>query len=316
VIPPSLLNVALHGLEEAAGARYKTSGTRAGDTRPGSPVAVRYAGDVVVLCHSQQQAGHVKARLAQWPAPRGLAVNEDKTRIVRLSEGFGFPGFSIRRYPSRKLLIKPSQAAIRRVREQLASGLRRLRGSNATAVIAALNPLIRGWAAYYRGVVSSRVFSSLDDYTRKLTCKRATWRHHSNKPKRWIVGRYSGKYCTFRNDRRVSGDRDSGACLVKFTWTNIDRHVPVTGAASPGDPALAQYRAERRKKVKPPLDRHSLRLLARQDGHCPLCGGHLLPPEQPPQSPRQREQWWLRVTRRAIAASYLTRHGRPDPGRR
>ena len=32
VISPCLLNVALHGLEEAAGVRYKTSGTRAGDT--------------------------------------------------------------------------------------------------------------------------------------------------------------------------------------------------------------------------------------------------------------------------------------------
>ncbi len=31
VISPCLLNVALHGLEEAAGVRYRTSGTRAGD---------------------------------------------------------------------------------------------------------------------------------------------------------------------------------------------------------------------------------------------------------------------------------------------
>ena len=32
------------------------------------------------------------------------------------------------------------------------------------AVIATLNPVIRGWAAYYRGVVSSRLFGSLDHY--------------------------------------------------------------------------------------------------------------------------------------------------------
>ena len=42
---PCLLNVALHGLEEAAGVRYRTSGTRAGEAMPGSPVAVRYADD-------------------------------------------------------------------------------------------------------------------------------------------------------------------------------------------------------------------------------------------------------------------------------
>ena len=312
VISPCLLNVALHGLEEAAGVRYQASGIRAGDPVRGAPVAVRYAGDVVVLCHSQEQAAQVKARLAEWLAPRGLAFNEDKTKIVRLDEGFDFLGFNVRRYPNRKLLIKPSTAAVRRVRERLASEMRTLRGGNAMAVIATLNPVIRGWAAYYRGVVSCQVFGSLDDYLWKLSYKWATWRHN-NKPKRWIVSRYFGKFNTFRNDRWVFGDRGSGACLVKFSWTAIRRHVLVKGAASPDDPALAGYRAERRKKVKPPLDSYTLRLLTRQDGICPLCGDHLLNAEQPPQSPDQWEQWWLHVTRKAVAASYLTRHGRPGP---
>ena len=312
VISPCLLNVALHGLEEAAGVRYRTRGPRAGDTERGSPVAVRYADDVVVLCHSQEQAGHVKARLAEWLAPRGLAFNEDKTRIVHLSEGFDFLGFNVRRYPNRKLLIKPSQAAIRRVRERLASELRTLRGANAMAVIARLNPIVRGWAAYYRGVVSSRLFGSLDHYLWHITYKWATWRH-TNKPKHWITSRYFGKFNKFRNDHWVFGDRDTGAYLVRFSWTAIERHVPVKGAASPDDPALASYWAERRKKVKPPLDRYSLRLLSRQDGLCPLCGDHLLSADQPPQSPEQWERWWLHVTRKAIAASYLTHHGRPGP---
>jgi RNA-directed DNA polymerase len=143
--------------------------------------------------------------------------------------------------------------------------MRTLRGGNAMAVIARLNPVIRGWAAYYRGVVSCQVFGSLDDYMWKLSYKWATWRHN-NKPKRWIVGRYFGKFNKFRNDRWVFGDRDSGAYLVKFSWTAIQRHVMVKGAASPDDPALAGYWAERRKKIKPPLDRYALHLLSRQDG--------------------------------------------------
>ena len=52
--------------------------------------------------------------------------------------------FNIRRYPNRKLLIKPSKAAIKRLRERLASETRTLRGGNAMAVIARLNPVIRG----------------------------------------------------------------------------------------------------------------------------------------------------------------------------
>jgi RNA-directed DNA polymerase len=311
VISPCLLNVALHGLEEAAGVRYKTSGIHAGETAAGSPVAVRYADDMVVLCHSQQQAEQVKARLAEWLAPRGLAFNEDKTKIVHLDDGFDFLGFNVRRY-HRKLLIKPSKAAIKRLRERLAAETRKLRGTNAVAVITTLSPIIRGWAAYYRTVVSSEVFASLDHHVWRLLYKWARWRH-KNKPRRWVVGRYFGKFNKFRNDHWVFGDRDSGGYLVKFSWTGIERHVPVKGAASPDDPALASYWAERRSKVKPPLDRYTLRLLSRQAGLCPLCGDHLLSAEQPPQSPAQWERWWLHVTRRAIAASYLVHHGRPGP---
>ena len=115
---------------------------------------IRYADDFVVHCHTRQDALEVKARLATWLAPRGLAFNEDKTRVVTLEEGFDFLGFNVRRYHG-KLLIKPSKAAIRRIRERLRTELRSLRGSNAQAVIKRLNPIIRGWAAYYRTQVSS-----------------------------------------------------------------------------------------------------------------------------------------------------------------
>ena len=84
VISPLLMNVALHGMEEAAGARYIPTGRNAGTARPGSPVVVRYADDLLALCHSGEQADQVKARLAAWLAPRGLVFNEDKTRIVRV----------------------------------------------------------------------------------------------------------------------------------------------------------------------------------------------------------------------------------------
>jgi RNA-directed DNA polymerase len=42
-----------------------------------------------VLCHSQEQAQHVKARLAEWLASRGLSFNEDKTRIAHLQAEIG-----------------------------------------------------------------------------------------------------------------------------------------------------------------------------------------------------------------------------------
>ena len=89
-----LLNIALHGLEEAAGVRYRT-GSRAGEFEAGSPALTRYAGDLVVCCHSRQDAEQVKARLAGWLEPRGLAFSEARTRIVPLTEGFGISWDSI-----------------------------------------------------------------------------------------------------------------------------------------------------------------------------------------------------------------------------
>jgi RNA-directed DNA polymerase len=319
VISPLLMNVALHGLEEAAGVRYQTTGVRAGKTEPDCPVLIRYADDLVVCCHTQRQAQQVKAQLAEWLKPRGLAFNEDKTKIVHLTEGFDYLGVNVCRYRNGKLLVKPNRAAVKRLRKRLAVEMRALRGSNAAAVIARLNPIIRGWAAYYRGVVSSKIFNSLDNYVWRLTYKWA--KHtHPNKPKTWIVRRYFGTFNKFRNDRWVFGDRagtdEHGVPhLVKFSWTDIVRHQMVKGAASPDDPDLTDYWTTRRRRVKPPLDSYNLRLLTRQDGRCPLCKDHLLIADQPPQSPREWERWWLSVTRRAIAVEYLVHQdGHSTPG--
>jgi RNA-directed DNA polymerase len=248
VISPVLMNVALHGMEEAAGVRYRLTGPRAGELAVGSPTLIRYADDLVTLCHSHGEAQQVKERLAEWLAPRGLAFNEDKTRVVHLDEGCDFLGFTVRRYHG-MLLIKPSKAAVRRIRARLTAEVLALRGQNAAAVIAKLNPIIRGWAAYYRGVVSSEVFASLDSHVWKLVYKWA--RHtHPNKPRGWVTARYFGRFNTSRQDRWVFGDRDSGRFLTKFAWTKIVRHQLVIKGASLDDPALADYWASRRSRNK------------------------------------------------------------------
>ncbi len=289
VISPLLLNVALHGMEQAAGVRYRHAGRMAGTTLVGSPVVVRYADDLVAMCTSREQAEEVKARLTVWLAPRGLAFNEDKTRIVDLDDGFDFLGFNVRRYRN-KLLIKPSKAAVQRQRERLAAEVRALRGANAAAVIKRLSPIIRGWSAYYRTVVSSEAFAKLDKYVWTLTYRWAT-HTHSNKSRHWVVNRYFGAFNRFRRDRWVFGDRDSGAYLVKFGWTKIVRHQMVPGTASPDDPDLDTYWAKRHQRSTPPVGGVKLRLLKTQQGRCSHCGGLLLFADREPQSPTEWEQW-------------------------
>ena len=311
IISPVLLNVALHGLEDAAGVRYR-SGLNPDAVRGSSPAAVRYADDFTVCCHTRQQAESVRDKLTEWLAGRGLSLNEDKTRIVHLSEGFDFLGWNFRRYPGGKLLIKPSRAAIRKHRRRLADETRRLRGANAKAIIAALNPVIRGWTLYHRGMVSSRTFTSLGHHTWQLTYKRARWTH-PNKGARWVTSRYYGKFCPSRNDKRVFGDQETGAYLLNHAWTGIRRHVMVKGRASPDDPDLARYWEHRRRRHGPPLDAGTLSLLSRQQDRCPHCGNLLINASHLPASPEEWEHRWLSVTRQHIPRAASTARTIPPP---
>jgi RNA-directed DNA polymerase len=300
VISPLILNITLHGMETAAGVRYFRRSRGGIETVPEAPVLVRYADDLLVFCRSRQHAEQVKQQLAEWLRPRGLGFNQAKTQIVHLNQGCDFLGFNIRRYHGKLPLIKPSDNAVRRIRERLRTEMRALLGSNAASVMSTLTPIIRGWAAYYRIGVSSAVFSALDDYMWKLLYK---WikRTHPNKSRWWRMDRYFDRFNRSRNNRWVFGDKDTGAYLPKFAWTKIVRHVMVTGTASPDDPELARYWADRRgKQHNGPLSVLLLAKLKAQRGRCALCGTMLLHAEREPQHPREWEQW-LRGTRIAIS---------------
>ena len=312
VISPVIMNVALHGMEQAAGVRYWEGGATLRAV-PGTPVLVRYADDLAVLCATRAQAEQVKERLSGWLEPRGLAFNEAKTRIVHLSQGFDFLGFSIRRYPNGKLLTKPSKEAMRRIRERLSAEAIAMRGANADALIARLNPIITGWAAYYRIGVSKRAYGTLDAHLWRLAWKWAKF-SHPNKPRRWIITRHFGMFNPARQDKWVLGSRETGFYLRKFAWTKIVRHRMVAGRASPDDPALTGYWQQRRRRDRLPVDPATWHLLRRQRGRCPLCRGLLLHADRQPQSPEEWQQWHT-VTRKAIrkhAIDSVTDLGTPD----
>ncbi|QHA09481.1 group II intron reverse transcriptase/maturase [Streptomyces broussonetiae] len=306
VISPLLLNVALHGLEQAAGCQYAvTTPGRLPGAVPGTPVLVRYADDFVVLCHDEAQVHEVRVRLEEWLAPRGLRFNEEKTKVVHLSQGFDFLGFTVRRFGGR-LLIQPSTEACKRLRERLRTEMKALHGHNALAVVTRLAPIIRGWSAYYRGVASTDAFNSMDNYMWRLTYKWAR-RSHPNKTRYWVVDRYFGRFNQSRNDRWVFGIRESGAYLTKFAWTGIKRHQLVKGAASPDDPALVQYWQDRRRKTTPPpMDKTSFILAVRQKGLCPLCKQALIVgAEYEPDSPREWINWFA-AKKKALNKHHFT----------
>ena len=165
--------------------------------------------------------------------------------------------------------------------------MRLLPGASASAVMATLNPIIKGWACYYRTVVSSRIYNSPDAYVWRLTYRWAL-RSHRNKPTGWVMERHYGAFNTARKDRWVFGDRESGAYLIKFSWIPIVRHQAVKARASPDDPGLTEYWTDRRRRHRPPPLDQPLRLLKAQGGRCPQRGDYFLHAEREPQNPDER----------------------------
>jgi RNA-directed DNA polymerase len=282
VISPLLLNVALHGMEAALDVTHNARGYI-----NGKRAVVRYADDFVVFCETEEDALAVRERiLPEWLAERGLSLSTKKTRIVHLTEGFDFLSFNVRHYPcpqtsrsGHKLLIKPSkQAVLGKVRE-LRDAWLALRGHSVAAVLWKLNPIIRGWANYYRRVVSSRVFSKLDDWMFRRAYRYAR-RTHPNKSGGWIRQRYWGQWNKDRDDQWVFGDKDSGRYLLKFSWFKIERHALVRGTASPDDPELRDYWWERQKVNAKHLSAGDLDMANDQGWVCRICGMHLLNGEE------------------------------------
>lgn len=277
VISPLLANIALHGLETALGVRYDGLGRL-----KRSPYAmVRYADDFVVFASSQQAAQTAHEEVQAWLSPRGLSLSQEKTQIVHLREGFDFLGCHIRHYPvpktSRtgwKLLITPSREAVATLRAKLKSTWQLGTGHSVRTIIRSLNPLIRGWANYYRPWVSSAVFRDLDRWmaTRQW---RYLKRQHPNHSKGWCFQHYWGRFNPQRPESTYFGDKASGVYLQQFTKFSIERHILVKGKASPDDPSLKAYWQKRRtKQIKQHMPSRQ-RIMRKQQGLCPICGESL-----------------------------------------
>ncbi|EFH85664.1 group II intron reverse transcriptase/maturase [Ktedonobacter racemifer] len=281
VVSPVLANIALHGMEEAIGVKYDYRGQLIGKR-----AVVRYADDFVCFCETKEDAEQVQKILVEWLKERGLTLSEEKTRIVHLTEGFSFLGFNIRHYPAPltsrtgwKLLIKPSKESIHDVQKKLKDLWKKVQGTNIQVVLGKLNPVIRGWANYFRTAVAKEIFSSLDRWM-FYKADRHTRRMHPKKSKDWRHQKYWGRFHLDRLDPWVFGDKQTGAYLLKFSWFPIERHVLVKGTSSPDDPRLADYWMKRQAAKAKDLTFSKQKLAKRQKGRCLECGESLFNDEE------------------------------------
>lgn len=251
VVSPLLANVALHGMESALSVTRDCNGAIRGPR-----AVVRYADDFVVFCESPEDAKECVLTLQRWLADRGLQLSEEKTKLVHLRDGFDFLGFNVRHYRDRrtpsgqKLLITPSRRSVEKVKEKLRAVWWQGCSLPLPVLIHRLNPIVRGWANYFRVYVASKTFNCLDSWMFHAQV-RFVKRRHPKKRMDWSVPRYWGRLHPGRADRWVFGMPTHGLYVEKFSWTAIRRHVLVRSTASPDDPQLRDYWAKRADRQRP-----------------------------------------------------------------
>jgi RNA-directed DNA polymerase len=235
IISPTLLVITLSGLE----AKIKAA-TR----QPDKVNVVIYADDFIVTGvspHALQDK--VIPVITEFLRERGLELSAEKTKITDIYTGFDFLGFNIRKY-KHKLLIKPAKESVKSFLADIRQATKTNVSNKTTNLINLLNPKIRGWAYYYRHVVSKATFSKVDSEIFKVIWD---WAHrrHAHKSATWIRKKY---YCRVEYDNWVfnagaqpAKGRYKLLTLLKAQTIKIVRHVKIIGLANPYDPLYAEY---------------------------------------------------------------------------
>ena len=268
VISPLLANIGLHGLEEYINNINPKLGI------------IRYADDFIVTAKDKESLERMLILIKQWLSQRGLKISEEKTRIVHIDDGFNFLGFNLRHY-SGKLLIKPQKEKVLTFCKKIGKTLSQMKARTQEDVIKTLNPLLRGFANYYRGVVSQKIFSYIRERVMLYLWRWAS-RRHPNKSKTWVQRRYYGRFkrdnWTFMckgTDRRGN---EFPQILYNISSTPIVRHIKVKRNHSPDDPSLQEYwlnRSIRKGKNYWAKGSKYEQIAKFQNWKCPLCGDSL-----------------------------------------
>jgi RNA-directed DNA polymerase len=196
VVSPLLANIALYGMEEAVLKAYVGENTAPTALR-GAPQLIRYADDFVVLHAEAVEVMKAQQIIATWLKDIGLELKPSKTRLSHTlkeyqgNQGFDFLGFTIRQFPvgkthtgthhgkplGFKTIITPSKEGVQRHLQALRRILQKSQTLPQEALIDQLNPVIHGWALYYRTVVSKQQFATCDHLLVGMLWQKMTRKH-------------------------------------------------------------------------------------------------------------------------------------------
>ncbi|MEW6497067.1 MAG: group II intron reverse transcriptase/maturase [Cyanobacteriota bacterium] len=289
VISPLLANIALHGLEnrlkQFAGTLPGRDGFGKRDNMKQLSV-IRYADDFVILHPDKSVVQRCQQITAEWLKDMGLELKPEKTRLSHTlnpteegNVGFNFLGFTIKqfkvgKYVSKqgfKTIITPSKEAVKSHLKRVGSIIQQHKTAPKQALIARLNPVIRGWSNYQRGQCSKETFQYCDYITYQQLRGWAVNRHNG-KQRRTKVGK---EWKRIGNRNWVFSTNDKKFSLINHSDTKVVRHTKVNGVKSPYDGDWVYWSA--RKGDYPGVKKKVTELIKQQSGKCYHCGHHFSP---------------------------------------
>ena len=202
----------------------------------------RYADDRLIVCRTRGAAEQARQAVTQVWQKLKRTVHPTKTRIVDVkSAGCELLGFHFHQGRARTSgqlipLMWPGQKAMKAIRRHIREQTERrgLRGT-LTAIVAKLNPIIRGWRNYFRVGHSTKTFQDLDRYVRqrvgqweRARLQRAATAGHTPGPAphpwtRILLSARKMRYATLNaSGRRLSESRMRENRTYGLRWRGLD----------------------------------------------------------------------------------------------
>lgn len=177
ILSPLLSNVALSVLDEHVarmpGGPSSSKSARSRRIRAGQPNVrlVRYADDWCLMIRgTRTDAEALREEIAGVLTTMGLRLSPEKTLITHIDEGLDFLGWRIQRHRKRGtsdqyVYTYPARKAVKSVMAKVKAICRQDVNLPLEVLLHQLNPVLRGWTAYFRPGVSSATFDYLRAYT-------------------------------------------------------------------------------------------------------------------------------------------------------
>ena len=237
IISPTIMNMVLDGMETALKKQFpRWKGQKVN--------FIRYADDFIITASSEELIKtEIIPLVKDFLKVRGLQLSEDKSKITHINEGFDFLSQNIRKYKG-KLVIRPFKDSVRSFKEKIKSLFKNNRGIPAHGLIRLLNPVIRGWSNYHKGICAKRTFAKLGTFI-YWQLKRWAKYQHGNRNRWWIYWRYfTNNHFT---DKREGKKKVQCHRLYRISYVPIRYHVKIKSNANPYLPEFDKYFFQRLK---------------------------------------------------------------------